>query len=87
MNKTALENERVKVLEVTFQPGEKAPLHHHPDHVVYVRRGGKMKITIEGKADVIDFETGKTLFLNEQSHEVENVSQTTVELLVVELKK
>jgi hypothetical protein len=46
-----------------------------------------MKITIEGKADVIDFETGKALFLNEQSHEVENLAQTTVELLVVELKK
>jgi beta-alanine degradation protein BauB len=87
MNKPELENERVRVLKVTFKPGEKAPLHHHPDHVVYVRKGGKMKLTIEGKTDIVNFETGKTLFLNEQSHEVENMGPTTVDLLVVELKK
>ncbi len=87
MDKSELDNERVRVLRVTFKPGEKAPLHHHPDHVVYIFSGGKMKLTIEGKADVMNFETGKTVFLNEQSHEVENVGQTTVDLLVVELKK
>jgi quercetin dioxygenase-like cupin family protein len=87
MMKTELENDRVKVLDVMFKPGEKAPLHHHPDHVIYVRNGGKMKLTIEGKTDVVNFEEGKTLFLNEQSHEVENVGSTTVDLLVVELKK
>jgi quercetin dioxygenase-like cupin family protein len=87
MNKTELENERVRVLDVTFKPGEKAPLHHHPDHVVYVRSGGKLKLKIEGKTDVLTMEKGKTLFLQEQSHEVENIGQTTVDLLVVELKK
>jgi quercetin dioxygenase-like cupin family protein len=87
MIKTELENERVKVFDVTFQPGEKAAMHHHPDHVVYVLKGGQLKVTVDGKPDIIDFETGKTLFLKEQSHEVENVGQTTVDLLVVELKK
>jgi beta-alanine degradation protein BauB len=87
MNKIEIENERVRVLDVSFKPGEKAPLHHHPDHVVYVRNGGKMKLTIQGKTDLMNFETGKTLFLTEQSHEVENVGSTTVDLLVVELKK
>jgi beta-alanine degradation protein BauB len=87
MNKTELENERVRALDVTFKPGEKAAMHHHPDHLVYVRKGGKLKVAIEGKPDIIDFEADKILFLNEQSHEVENVGQTTVDLLVVELKK
>ncbi len=87
MMKDELENERVKVMNVSFQPGEKAAMHHHPDHVVYVIKGGKLKVTVDGKPDIINFETGKTMFLNEQSHEVENVGQTTVDLLVVELKK
>jgi len=87
MMKAELENERVKVFYVTFQPGEKAAMHHHPDHVVYVRKGGQLKVTVDGKPDIIDFNTGQTLFLNEQSHEVENVGQTTVDLIVVELKK
>jgi beta-alanine degradation protein BauB len=87
MMKTELENERVKVFDATFQPGEKAAMHHHPDHVVYVLKGGQLKVIVDGKPDIIDFKTGETLFLNEQSHEVENVGQTIVDLLVVELKK
>ncbi len=82
-----MENERVRVFNATFEPGEIAKMHSHPDHVVYVLRGGKIKITTEGKTDVLDLETGKALFLNAQNHEAENVGQSTLELLVVELKK
>ena len=82
-----MENERVRVFNATFKPGEIAAMHHHPDHVVYVLKGGKIKITSEGKTNVLDLETGKAIFLNEQVHEAENVGQSTLELLVVELKK
>lgn len=44
-----MENDRVRVLKVTFQPGDKAAMHHHPDHVVYVLSGGKAKMTSEAK--------------------------------------
>ena len=44
-----MENERVRVLNVTFKPGDKAVMHHHPDHVVYVLEGGKMKLTSKAK--------------------------------------
>ena len=82
-----MENERVRVFNVTFEPGEIAAMHHHPDHVVYVLRGGKIKLTSEGKTNVLDLETGKAIFINEQNHEAENIGQSTLELLVVELKK
>ena len=38
-----MENERVRVFNATFKPGEIAPMHHHPDHVVYVLKGGQNK--------------------------------------------
>ena len=82
-----MENERVRVFNATFKPGDKAIMHHHPDHVVYVLEGGKMKLTSEGKTDVLDLKTGDAIFLNAQMHEAENVGQSTLELLVVELKK
>ncbi len=87
MNKILMENNRVNVLNVTFQPGEKAPMHHHPDHVIYVLSGGKLAITSNGKTDTLDLQKGKVLYLNEISHAVENIGATTVDLLVVELKK
>lgn len=85
--KFKMENDRVRVLTVTFQPGDKAVMHHHPDHVVYVLKGGKMKLTSQGKTDNLDLKTGDAVFLNAQSHEAENIGQTTLDLLVVELKK
>jgi quercetin dioxygenase-like cupin family protein len=85
--KLKMENDRVRVFDVTFKIGDKAVMHHHPDHVVYVLEGGKMKLASEGKTDILDLKDGDAMFLNAQSHEAENIGQSTLELLVVELKK
>ena len=71
--KFKMENDRVRVLTVTFKPGDKAVMHNHPDHVVYVLEGGTMKLTSQGKTDVLDLKTGDAVFLNAQSHEAENI--------------
>jgi quercetin dioxygenase-like cupin family protein len=82
-----MENERVRVSDVLFKPDDKAPMHSHPDHVVYVLKGGKLKITASGKTDLFDLKIGQAIFFKAQSHEVENTGKTDVDLLVVELKK
>lgn len=81
------ENERVRVLEVVFKPGESAPMHHHPEHVVYVLKGGRLRLTSQGKTDDLDLTAGSVVFLKEQNHEAKNVGDSTIDLLVVELKK
>jgi len=80
------ENERARVLKVTFKPGDTAKMHHHPQHVVYVLNGGKLKLTSEGKTQELDLKEGSVLFLEEQNHEATNVGKTKITLLVVELK-
>jgi quercetin dioxygenase-like cupin family protein len=84
--KFIMENERVRVLQVLFKPGDKAVMHHHPDHVIYVLKGGKAKLTSSGKTDVLDLKTGQAIFLKAQSHEAENTGKSDLDLLVVELK-
>ena len=86
-NKPIMENDRVRVLGVLFKPNDKAAMHSHPDHVVYVLKGGKLKLTSSGKTDVLDLKTGQAMFFKAQSHEAENTGKTDVDLLVVELKK
>lgn len=81
------ENERVRVLEVIFKPGDIASIHHHPEHVVYVLKGGRLRLTSEGKPQEMDLDAGSVVFLKEQNHEAKNVGNTTIDLLVVELKK
>jgi quercetin dioxygenase-like cupin family protein len=76
----------VRVLGVLFKPNDKAAMHSHPDHVVYVLKGGKLKLTSSGKTDVLDLKTGQAMFFKAQSHEAENTGKTDVDLLVVELK-
>jgi quercetin dioxygenase-like cupin family protein len=85
--KLKMENDRIRVFDVTFNIGEKAASHNHPDHMVYVLEGGKMRLTSEGKTDILDLIDGDVIFLKAQSHEAENIGQSTIELLVVELKK
>ena len=34
--KMVMENDRVRVFEVRFKPGQSTVMHGHPDHVVYV---------------------------------------------------
>jgi mannose-6-phosphate isomerase-like protein (cupin superfamily) len=84
--KFIMENDRVRVLQVQLKPGDKAAMHHHPDHVVYVLKGGRAKMTSSGKTDVLDMKAGQAIFLKAQSHEAENTGKTDLDLLVVELK-
>jgi quercetin dioxygenase-like cupin family protein len=80
------ENDRVRVLEVTFEPNDVARMHHHPDHMVYALRGGKMSLTSEGKTQEMEIKTGQVMFLDAQRHEAKNIGDTTLDLLVVEFK-
>jgi quercetin dioxygenase-like cupin family protein len=85
--KLVMENDRVRVLDLSLKPGDKVAMHHHPDHVIYVLNGGKAKLTSSGKTDVMDMKNGLAIFLNALSHDAENTGKTDLHLLVVELKK
>lgn len=81
------ENDKVRVLKVVFKPGEVAKMHHHPNHVVYALKGGKASFNSGGKTQEMDIKTGSVLFFDAQDHEVTNIGKTTVDLIVMELKK
>ncbi len=84
---TVFENDRVRVLRVISKPGEVAKMHHHPDHVVYAVKGGKAALTVGGKTQEVELKTGSVNFFNAQDHEMKNIGNTTMELIVTELKK
>jgi quercetin dioxygenase-like cupin family protein len=83
-----MENDRVRVLDARFKPGEKAAMHLHPDHVVHVLNDGKLKLTpLKGKIQEIPLKAGQTIWMDATTHAAENTGKTDVHLLVVELKK
>jgi beta-alanine degradation protein BauB len=80
------ENERMRVVRVTFKIGETAKMHHHPQHMIYVMKGGKLNLTSAGKTQAIDLKEGSAIFMEAQDHEATNIGDSVVDMLVVELK-
>jgi quercetin dioxygenase-like cupin family protein len=83
-----LDNERVRVSEIKFNPGDKAPMHTHPyDHALYVLEGGTLTLTYpDGKSNVMTAKTGETMWLGKETHEAVNTGTTTFRATVTELK-
>ena len=83
-----MENERARVLDVRFKPGQKAVMHSHPDHVVYVLKDGKLKITLpDGKSTEFSLKAGQAIWMEAGQHAAENIGKTEANNLVIELKK
>jgi quercetin dioxygenase-like cupin family protein len=86
--KLIMENDRVRVLDARFKPGEKAAMHMHPDHMVYIFNDGKLKLTpSKGKIQEVDLKAGQTIWMDATSHAAENLGKSDAHLLVVELKE
>ena len=82
-----MENERVRVLNVKFKPGQKAVMHSHPDHVIYVLKDGKIKITLpDGKSSEVSLKVGQAIWMPAGQHAAENLGKTEANNLVIEIK-
>ena len=87
-NKVILDNDRVRVLDVVMKPGEKMPMHSHPDNILYVIAGGKSSSTnAEGKASERMSKDGECVFREGETHSVENTDSKPIHVLNIELKR
>jgi len=85
--RTVLENEHVRVCEATFKPGARIAAHSHPDHLVYVVAGGKLRLSHpDGTTAELSEPTGSALWIPAETHAAENVGETEVRVVVFELK-
>jgi len=83
-----LENERVRVLETVSNPGDKEGMHSHPQSVVFVISGGKLRIsTPDGKTSDMELKTGDTLWREPVTHAAENIGTTQVHAIIFELRQ
>ena len=83
-----LENDRVRMLEVTFAPGDSIGFHSHPDHAVYAVTAGTLRVTTaDGKTQVAALKAGDPIWFPAVTHAAKNIGTTTLKLVVVELKE
>ncbi len=86
--KVVLNNEHVRVMDGRIKPGEKTPIHSHPNHVIYYLAGGTTKFTLaDGKTDTVTAKAGQVIWHNAETHVVENVGKNETHAIDIELKK
>lgn len=85
--KVEFENDRVRVLRITYPPHEKSVMHHHPANVaVFLTNGLSRFTTPDGKTQDSPVKAGSVQWSEAAEHLPENVGDKPFELIVVELK-
>ena len=85
--KVELENDQVRVLRISYGPGEKSVMHSHPANVAVFLTDGQGKFTLpDGKSQTIPFKAGAVEWDSGGKHLPENAGTKPFELIVVELK-
>jgi beta-alanine degradation protein BauB len=86
--KLLLENEHVRVIEYTLKPGEKDNPHTHPPKSSYVISGGTFRVYPENEEpfDYVEVQGATEWSDRTTKHYVENVGNTTITILLTEIK-
>jgi quercetin dioxygenase-like cupin family protein len=85
--RVVFENERARVLDVRMKPGESTSRHSHPDYVVYLLSGGKVRFTSpSGESAEVELPAGASMWRNAEEHATENIGTTEVRALFFEPK-
>ena len=82
------ENEEIRVLELTFEPGEREAMHSHPRYTIVTKEGGTLRIHTEGnETRDAEMQVDQPRLVGPvTAHWAENVGDTTVRVIAVEFK-
>ena len=85
--KVEFENDKVRVLHITYGPHEKSVMHHHPANVAVFLTDGQVRFTLpDAKTQDVSVKAGTTRWNAGGKHLPENVGDKPFELILVELK-
>lgn len=85
--KVVLENERVRVLEVRGQPGDRTEMHSHPANVAIAITGGKYRFASpDGQTMEAELKAGQAMYFDAVEHAGEFMGDGESLAVLVELK-
>jgi quercetin dioxygenase-like cupin family protein len=85
--KVIFENERVRVLEYTDEPGQRTTPHAHPDSVMYTLSSFRRRLVSGDTQREVELQAGAVNWLPAQQHHGENIGETPTHVIFVELKE
>jgi quercetin dioxygenase-like cupin family protein len=89
MCKVTIDNERVRVTEVTLQPGETLGMHIHADGDIWMPRvPGTVEVTQQGSEPMkVGRKAYELVYHGPETHSIKNIGNTVYRSVVIELKK
>jgi hypothetical protein len=85
--KQLLDNNRVRVFDATFRPGDKVGMRSYPNHLIYAVSDGTLIFVPQGRTGYeVNFKAGEVLWFPALARATENDSDKEVRVLLVELK-
>ena len=85
--KVEFENDQVRVLRITYGPGEKSVMHEHPEGVVVFLTDTHTRMTYaDGTTQESTRKAGQTFSASAVKHLPENISDKPSEIILIEIK-
>ncbi|MFI2752162.1 cupin domain-containing protein [Cellulomonas sp. P22] len=84
--RTIFENEEVRVLEYTDEPGDATALHAHPDSLMYTLTSFTRRLFQDDQVRDVELPAGEVVWLPAQQHHACNTGQTPTRAIFVEMK-
>ena len=84
--KVVLENDKVRIAETTFKPGEVSRVNRRPRANYFLTNGTLERTDKDGKKTVVERKAGTAIWLEADSDVVRNVGKTTLVLISVQVK-
>jgi beta-alanine degradation protein BauB len=86
--KSLLDNDRVRVLQANFKPGDKVDMRTYPNHLMYAVTDGTLVFIPAGRTGYeVNFKAGEALWFPPLARATENDSDQEVRVLLVEFKE
>jgi hypothetical protein len=85
--KSLLDNDRVRVFQANFKPGDKVGMRNYPNHLMYAVTDGTLVFIPAGRTGYeVNFKAGEALWFPPLARATENESDQEVRVLLVEFK-
>ena len=87
-HRVEFENDQIRVLRISFKPGESAPMHDHPCATAVGIHDGTLQFSFpDGTSRSAPIKQGQVIVAKPTKHQVENKGDSPVEVILVEMKK
>jgi quercetin dioxygenase-like cupin family protein len=78
----------IRVLQVSYKPGQSSAMHSHPDAALYVIQGGTTEFTDkDGHKQTYTMKAGSAMVMGAGTHSVKNVGKTTTKSILFEVRR